>query len=54
MSDRFTPEEVELIKNMLAKAQQDNKAAYKLLNEHREQGIADLVGRRGSLFDSCR
>ena len=46
----FTPEEVELIKNMLAKAQQDNKAAYKLLNEHREQGIADLVMGDESLF----
>lgn len=46
----LTPEEVELIKNMLAKAQQDNKAAYKLLNEHREQGIADLVMGDESLF----
>lgn len=46
----FTPEEVELIKNMLAKAQQDNKAAYKQLNEHREQGIADLVMGDESLF----
>lgn len=46
----FTPEEVELIKNMLAKAQQDNKAAYKLLNEHREQGIVDLVMGDESLF----
>lgn len=46
----FTPEEVELIKNMVAKAQQDNKAAYKLLNEHREQGIADLVMGDESLF----
>lgn len=46
----FTPEEAELIKNMLAKAQQDNKAAYKLLNEHREQGMADLVMGDESLF----
>ena len=46
----FTPEEVELIKSMLTKAQQDNKAAYKLLNEHREQGIADLVMGDESLF----
>lgn len=46
----FTPEEVELIKSMLTKAQQDNKAAYKLLNEHRDQGIADLVMGDESLF----
>lgn len=46
----FTPEEVELINSMIAKAQQDNKAAYKLLNEHREQGIADLVMGDESLF----
>lgn len=46
----FTPEEVELIESMMAKAQQDNKAAYKLLNEHREQGIADLVMGDESLF----
>lgn len=46
----FKPEEVELIKSMTAKAQQDNKAAYKLLNEHREQGIADLVMGDESLF----
>ena len=46
----FTPEEAELIKNMLTKVQQDNIAAYKLLNEHKEQGIADLVMGDMSFF----
>lgn len=46
----FTPEEAELIKNMLPKVQQDNIAAYKLLNEHKEQGIADLVMGDMSFF----
>lgn len=46
----FTPEEIELIKSMLTKVQQDNKAAYKLLNEHKEQGIADLVMGDQSFF----
>lgn len=46
----FSPEEVEIIMSMFAKIQQDNKAAYKLLNEHKEQGIADLVIGDQSFF----
>ena len=46
----FQPQDIELFKSMMAKAQQDNKAAYKLLNEHREQGIADLVMGDASFF----
>lgn len=48
--EQFTPEEAELIKNMFLKVQQDNIAAYKLLNEHKEQGIADLVMGDQSFF----
>lgn len=46
----FTPEEFEIIKSMYLKVQQDNIAAYKLLNEHREHGISDLVMGDYSFF----